>query len=145
MYGNNMYRNPFDNQINAMQQAQIGYVQQPTQPTQPITNVINANSNQNIDFEARILNENETVDTILVNHRTLFIDEKNGVISIKELNGDISKQYQIIVPKDAKDLKIEELENALKRMENKINEYTNANANDEVGKSDGNVTKSNKK
>ena len=54
--------------------------------------------------------------------KTVFIDEYNNKIMIKELDGTISKSYDIIVPKDEKDLKIEELENKVKELEEKIND-----------------------
>ena len=58
---------------------------------------------------------------ILVSKKTFFIDEKNGKINLKEIDGTISKHYDIIIPKDEKDLKIEELENKLKELEAKVN------------------------
>ena len=97
------------------------YSQMPTQA--PIQNIINQGSN--LEFEARILKDNEDLNNIAINRRTLFVDEKNKKVSIKELDGTISKEYEIIVPLDEKDLKIEELEKRLKEMEEKINvKYT---------------------
>ena len=102
-----------DNVENMIQQ----YSQMSTQP--PIQNIINQGSN--LDFEARILKENEDLHNIAITRRTLFVDEANKKISIKELDGTISKEYEIIIPLDEKDKKIIELENKLKEMEEKIN------------------------
>lgn len=87
---------------------------------QPITNVINTGNSQNIDFEARILNENEKPNEILIQRKTAFIDLKNGKLSIKEMNGDI-KEYELVLPKTADQLKIEELERKLKEYEYELN------------------------
>lgn len=113
-------------------------INQYNQPQQPIQNIINTGSS--LDFEARILNDGEDISNIAINRRTLFVDEKNKKVSIKELDGTISKEYEIIVPLDAKDKKILELENKLKEMEVKINEYAKpSRANDERQKSDANA------
>lgn len=114
------------------------------QRMQPIQNIINTNS-QNIEFEAKFLNENEEVENIPVTRRTAFISPKNGYLKIKELNGDITT-YELIVPKDEKDLKIEGLEKTIKEMEAKINELTNINGTvDEVKESPNNGKQSGKK
>ena len=107
--------------------------------TQPIQNIINTNGTQ-IDFEARILNENEKPDEILIQRKTAFIDLKNGVLSIKELNGEI-KSYKIELPKTPEQLKIEELERKLKEYEQSNNTISNI----EEQKSTSNDTKSSKK
>lgn len=92
------------------------------QPQQPIQNIINTNSN--ISFEARILKDDEDAENIFINSRTMFLDKKNKKVFIKELNGKISEEYEIVIPLDEKDKKIIELEERLKEMENKINEHT---------------------
>lgn len=92
------------------------------QPQQPIQNIINTNSN--IGFEARILKDDEEADNIFINSRTMFLDKKNKKVFIKELDGKISEEYEIVIPLDEKDKKIIELEKRLKEMENKINEHT---------------------
>lgn len=91
-------------------------------PQQPIQNIINTNSN--IDFEARYLNENEKPDEIIVQRKTCFISLKNGYIAIKELNGDITK-YDIVIPKTPEQLKIEELERRLSEYEHRTNNEIN--------------------
>ena len=94
-------------------------LQQYNQPT-PIQNFINTTA---IDFEAKILTNGEDVSNIMINRRTLFVDEKNHKVVVKEIDGSISKEYEIIVPMDEKDKKIAELENKLNEMEAKINEH----------------------
>lgn len=96
----------------------INQYSQPTQPVQPINNYINTGSN--VELEAKILKDNETIDTVIVNRKTLFVDEKNKRVVIKEVNGDISKQYDIIVPLDPKDEKIQELEKELNKLKAKL-------------------------
>lgn len=121
----NNYYNPNQNMINQLLRQKDNVeslLSQYTQPQAPVQNIINTGNN--LDFEARILNDGEDLRNIAINRRTLFVDEKNKKVSIKELDGTISKEYEIILPKDAKDLKIEELENRLKEMEVKINEYS---------------------
>jgi len=103
------YKDNIDNLIN-----QYGQVQPPVQ------NIINTSGNTS-DTEVRYLKENENINNIIVSKKTLFIDETKAKISIKEIDGTISKTYDIIVPKDEKDLKIEELENKLRELEEKIN------------------------
>ena len=93
---------------------------------QPIQNIINTG----VEFEARILKEGEDISNIAVTHKTLFVDEKNKKISIKELDGSISKEYEIIVPLDEKDRKIQELEARLKEMEAKIEHTEPIKSND---------------
>ena len=91
------------------------------QQVPPIQNIINQSTT---DFEAKILNDNEDVNNILISKRTMFLDRTNKKIYIKEVDGKISEEYDFIIPKDEKDLKIEELENKLKEMEGIVNEYS---------------------
>ena len=79
----------------------------------PIQNVINASG---VDIEAKILTGGENPANILINRRTLFVDEANHQVVVKELDGTFSKTYEIVVPKDAKDLRIEELEKEVMRL-----------------------------
>lgn len=87
----------------------------------PVQNIINTSAPTN-DTEIKFLNKNDDVNNIIIMKKTVFIDEHNSKIVIKELDGTISKSYDIIVPKDEKDLKIEELENKVKELEEKIND-----------------------
>lgn len=124
-YNNNFF-NPNQNMINQLlrQRDNIeNMINQYSQPQQaPVQNIINTASS--IEFEARILENEEDPMNIAIVRRTLFVDEKNQKVLIKEVDGTISKQYQIIVPLDEKDKKILDLEERLKEMEIKINEYS---------------------
>lgn len=97
------------------------------QPQQvPVQNIINTNGNMpEIEMEARFLKDGEDVTNIIIKYRTAFIDEKNRKLSIKEIDGSISRVYELIPPKDEKDLKIDFLENKLKEMEAIIYGLTN--------------------
>lgn len=121
-----------DNVENLIQQ----YSQMPSQA--PIQNIINQTAN--LEMEAKILNNGEDYTNIGITRRTLFVDETNKKVVIKELDGSISKEYEIIVPLDEKDKKILELENRLKEMEVKINEHTEpSRTNDEQQQSNADV------
>ena len=120
------YYNPNQNMINQLMRQKDNIdnlLNQYNQPQQPIQNIINTGSNT--EFEARILNENEDVANIYINKRTMFLDKKNKKLMIKEVDGKISEEYEIVIPLDEKDRKILELENRIKEMEGKIeNEYS---------------------
>jgi len=94
------------------------YTQNIGQP--PVQNIINTNGNSS-DTDVRFIGANDDISNIIVSKKTLFIDEGRSKISMKEVDGSISKSYDIIVPKDEKDLKIEELENKLKELEERLN------------------------
>ena len=107
MFGNpyyNNFSNPIDRIDNQMKELENIKRNYQNLQTQPIQNIINTNGTQ-IDFEARILNENEKPEEILVQRRTAFIDLKKGLLSIKEINGDI-KEFKIELPKTPEQLKI---------------------------------------
>lgn len=147
-----MYNNPYFNQQsnierinNQIKELENLKGQYQNIPQQPIQNIINTNANQSIEFEARFVNENEEVENIPINRKTAFISPKNGYLKIKEINGDITK-YDLIPPKDEKDLRIEELEKKIKEMEKQKNEHTNINGTvDEVKRSSSNDKQSSKK
>ena len=114
-----IYNNPMTNQLLRQKEQIENLIQQYNQPT-PIQNFINTTG---LDFEAKILTNGEDISNIMINRRTLFVDEKNHKVVVKEMDGTISKEYEIVVPKDEKDLKIEELEKKLQEMEERINEH----------------------
>lgn len=89
--------------------------------TPPVQNIINTNGNSS-DTDVRYVKSGEDISNVIVSKKTLFIDEPNSKISIKDVDGTISKTYDIIVPKDEKDVKIEELENKLKELEERLND-----------------------
>lgn len=113
---NQLYRQK-DNIENMIAQ----YSQGMMNPQAPVQNIINTTSNGS-ETEVRFLNKDEDISNIIVSKRTLFIDENKAKILIKETNGTISKSYDIIVPKDEKDLKIEKLEARLAELEGKLND-----------------------
>lgn len=108
-------RDNIDNLINQYSQPLF------TQPQAPVQNIINTNSASPIEMEAKYLKSGESVNDILISNKTLFIDENNSKIYIKDVNGSIAKTYDIVIPKDEKDLKIEELEEKLRKLEAKVN------------------------
>lgn len=131
MYGMyNPYGNPIDridNQIKELENLRKNYQNMPQQ--QSIQNIINTNGSQ-MEFEARILNENENPNEILVQRKTMFFEPKKGKLYIKELNGDI-KEYDVVLPLDEKDLKIQELERRLNELSNA---YEHGSTNEENAK-----------
>lgn len=79
------------------------------QPQQPIQNIINTQMPLNNVFLAQYLKENEKVEEMFVNHKTAFIDLKNKELKIKEIDGNMVV-YGLVLPRDEKDEKIEQLE-----------------------------------
>ena len=118
---NPMEINRIDRQIEDLQRLKASYQNMPA--TQPINNIINTPTPVTAQpiFEAKFTTENPA--DIYVANKTAFIDLKNGKLSIKETDGEI-KEYFLILPKDEKDIKIENLERKIKEMENKISNYS---------------------
>ena len=114
---NQLYRQK-DNIENMIAQYAQNFGGNQLQP--PVQNIINT-SNSSSDIDVKFLNQNDDISNIIISKKTLFIDENKSKISIKEVDGTISKSYDIIIPKDEKDLKIEELENKLKELEERVN------------------------
>ena len=139
------YYNPNQNMINQLMRQKDNIenmLNQYNQPQAPVQNIINTVNSS--DFEARILNEDEQIENVYINKRTMFLDKINKKLMIKEIDGKISEEYEIIIPLDEKDKKIIELENRLKEMEGKFNEYAKPiKSNDVIKQSntndDGNV------
>lgn len=94
-------------------------INQYNQPQAPVQNIINTGTS--LEFEAKILKDDEEVDNIFINKRTMFLDKKNKKLLIKEVDGKISEEYEIVIPLDEKDKHILDLENRLKEMEVKLN------------------------
>lgn len=111
---NQLYRQK-DNIENMIAQYSQGLMNQQA----PVQNIINTSGSS--DTDVKFVNKDDDISNIIITKKTLFIDEFKNKISLKEIDGTISKSYDIIVPKDEKDLKIEELENKLKELEGKIN------------------------
>ena len=113
---------PIINQLLRQKDNVENLLAQYTQPQQPIQNIIN--TGMPMEFEARVLKDNEEVENILINRRTMFLDKKNKKLVIKETDGKISEEYEVVMPLDEKDKKILEPENKLKEMEVKFDEYS---------------------
>ena len=117
-YGYGQNQN-FVNQLLRQKDNIENMLSQCAQPQAPVQNIIN--TGVPTEFEARILGEDELVENVLVNKRTMFLDKKNKKLCVKEVDGKISEEYEIVVPLDEKDKKILALEQKIKEMEEMIN------------------------
>lgn len=121
----NSFFNPNQQMINQLMRQKDNIenmLSQYSQPQAPVQNIINTVGST--EFEAKILEDGEEIENIYINKRTMFLDKKNKKVLIKELDGKISEEYELIIPLDEKDKHIIELENRLKEMEERINEYS---------------------
>ena len=117
-----------------------------TNNQQPIQNIINTQMPQNDLFMAKFLKEGEQAENQLVTSKTAFIDLQNKQLKIKDITGEIIT-YELIIPKDEKDKKIEELEKQIQELKGMIvNEQSNGNvyADNESTEQNGNGRKLNK-
>lgn len=122
MYGN-PYMNGYspiqsiDKQIEDLQNMKARYAQQPQ-----VTNVINPSQPQipsNSIVEWRVLNENEQVDNLYVERKTLFVGD--NMMVLKDVNGKLEKwNIKKTYPVDPKDQKIEELERQIQELKGMI-------------------------
>ena len=126
MYGNNQtmienwkrQRDRMDELINSYQ----------NMPTNPVNNFITTAQTPNKDLiEWRILNENEEVDNLYVQNKTLFIND--NLMVLKGVDGSLQKwNITKIYPIDQKDEKINELTLKIEELERRLNnEYTKSN------------------
>ena len=126
MYGNNQtmienwkrQRDRMDELINSYQ----------NMPTNPVNNFITTTQTPNKDLiEWRILNENEEVDNLYVQNKTLFIND--NLMVLKGVDGKLEKwEIKKIFPIDKKDEKINELTLKIEELERRLNnEYTKSN------------------
>lgn len=116
------------------------------QPQQPIQNIINTQMPLNNLFMAQFLKKDEKVEEMFVNHKTAFIDLFKKELKIKDIDGTITT-YGLVLPKDEKDEKIEELEKQISKLKGMIiNEQSNGNvySDNESTEQTGNVGKLNK-
>lgn len=108
----------------------------------PANNYISVNptQTQNKDMiEWRILNENEEVDNLYVQNKTLFIND--NLMVLKGVDGSLEKwEVKKVYPIDKKDEKISQLEEEIRSLKEMIkNEYSKFNGtNAERIKSNGN-------
>ena len=90
------YYNPNQQMINQLMRQKDNVenlISQYSQP--PVQNIITTGT----DFEAKIIDD-EDINNILINKRTMFLDKKNKKVMVKELDGKISEEYEIIIPLD---------------------------------------------
>lgn len=133
MAGFNNFYNPNQsilNQLMRQKENVENLINQYNQPQAPVQNIINTGTG--LEFEAKILKDDEEVDNIFINKRTMFLDKKNKKLLIKEVDGKISEEYEIVIPLDEKDKHILDLENRLKEMEVYINEHSKPSRTDDV-------------
>ncbi len=86
----------------------------------PVNNFINTNQTPSKDYvEWRILNENEEVDNLYVQNKTLFINDNTMVL--KGVDGSLEKwEVKKVYPIDKKDAKINALEEEIKKLKEMI-------------------------
>ena len=89
------------------------------QQPQPVNNFINTQTpNENL-IEWRILNENEEVDNLYVQNKTLFIND--NMMILKGTDGSLEKwEVKKIYPVDKKDEKINQLEEEIKKLKEMV-------------------------
>ena len=118
MYGNNQY---MLNSLNREKQKIEDMIQNyQNQPQNPINNYINTQIPNKDLIEWRILNENEEVDNLYVQNKTLFIND--NLMVLKDTNGGLQKwEIKKIFPIDKKDEKINQLEEEIKKLKEMIN------------------------
>lgn len=79
--------------------------------------------------EIRVLNDNENVDTLYVQNKTLFLNDKFMII--KGIDGSLEKwEINKIYPVDPKDQKIKELERQIKELKEMIKYEPSSNDED---------------
>ena len=88
---------------------------------QPVNNFINTTQTAQKDMvEWRILNENEEVDNLYVQNKTVFIND--NLMVLKGVDGKLEKwEIKKVYPIDKKDQKISELEEEIKKLKEMIN------------------------
>ena len=91
------------------------------QQPQPVNNFINTNQTPTKDFvEWRVLNENEEVDNLYVQNKTLFINDSTMIL--KGVDGSLEKwSIKHTYPIDKKDEKINALEEEIRKLKEVIN------------------------
>ena len=126
MYNNQYMLDNLNRQKERIDDMIRNYQQQP----QPVNNFINANQPQTPQkdlIEWRVLNENEEVDNLYVQNKTLFIND--NLMILKGVDGSLQKwNIKKFYPIDKKDEKISQLEEEIKKLKEMINnEHTKSN------------------
>lgn len=121
MYGNNQF---MLNSLNREKQKIEDMIQNyQNQQQSPINNYINTQIPNKDLIEWRILNENEEVDNLYVQNKTLFISD--NLMILKGVDGKLEKwEIKKIWPIDKKDEKISQLEEEIRNLKEVINEHT---------------------
>ena len=124
-----MYNNTFMLDRLTKQKEEIENLIKSYQNTQaPVNNFINTSQTPSKNLiEWRILNENEEVDNLYVQNKTLFIND--NLMVLKGVDGKLEKwEIKKIYPIDKKDEKINELEDEIKKLKEMINnEHSKSN------------------
>ena len=121
MYNPYFYGNPIDKIDSQMRELEnLKKTYQNNQPQQPM-NVFNVGNMSQIDFEARMIGKDIKPDEIPVQRKTAFICLENALLSIKDVDGNIT-EYKIEIPKTPEQLKIEELEKQNQELLKKLEE-----------------------
>ena len=117
MYNNNFMLDKLSRQKEEIENLIKNY----QNPQTPVNNFINTNQTSSKDLiEWRILNENEEVDNLYVNNKTLFIND--NLMVLKGVDGSLEKwEVKKIYPIDKKDEKINQLEEEIKNLKEMIN------------------------
>ena len=119
-----MYSNYIDNL--KKQKDRIDELINTYQQPQPVNNFINTQLSNKDLIEWRILNENEEVDNLYVQNKTLFIND--NLMVLKGVDGKLEKwEIKKIFPIDKKDEKISQLEEEVKKLKEVLNEYSKSN------------------
>lgn len=97
------------------------------QQPQPVNNFINALQQPSRDLlEWRVLNENEEIDNLYVNNKTLFIND--NMMVIKDVDGKTEKwEVKKVYPIDKKDEKINQLEEEIRSLKEVLYEHSKSN------------------
>lgn len=117
----NMYEQQIDNEINSLQQMKERFknntMQQPTAINQTFQLVPQNNSG------LKVVNSIEDVQKELAINETPFINSSYSTLWIKNAKGDI-RTFELIeiIPKDDKDILIEDLQKQVSRLSNQIKE-----------------------
>ena len=134
----------YDNMLNTLNREKRrieDMIQNYQNQPQPVNNFITTNQTPIKDMvEWRILNENEEVDNLYVQNKTLFIND--NMMVLKGIDGSLQKwNITRTYPIDKKDEKINALEEEIRKLKEVINnEYSKPiSTNDECIQSDGNV------
>ena len=134
----------YDNMLNTLNREKRrieDMIQNYQNQPQPVNNFITTNQTPIKDMvEWRILNENEEVDNLYVQNKTLFINDNTMVL--KGIDGSLEKwTIKRTYPIDKKDEKINALEEEIRKLKEVINnEYSKPiSTNDECIESNGDV------